>query len=164
MQNRKSIAAITSLIALALMLVPATAAGQTPTVEESLNQALHDAGVYVDKMKVVSVEGIVIVRGRVADLNSFLKAGEVFRSLPGVRVANLLKVSPVPDDQQIELACERALHITRALDGARLRVHSRVGVVTIEGKVRHELQRDAAVNIVRGIDGVREVQSTMVKM
>lgn len=164
MENRRFLAAITSLIALALMLIPAAAAGQPTTAEATIKQALLDAGLYVDKIKIVPVEGIVIVRGRVPDQESFLRAKDVFQRLSSLRVANLLKVSPVPDDQQIELAAERALHITRTLEGSRLRVHSRDGVVTIVGKVRHELQRDAAVNIVRGVEGVREVQNTIEKM
>jgi osmotically-inducible protein OsmY len=40
-------------------------------------------------------------------------------------------------------------------------VAAKKGVVTIGGSVRHELQKDVAVSIVRNIDGVRAVESSL---
>ena len=47
----------------------------------------------------------------------------------------------------------------RGLDGAKLGVDSDHGVVTINGKVMNDSQRDMAVALVRTIDGVRQVRA-----
>src|SRR5687768_16978301 len=120
MRNQKSIAAITTLIALALMLIPASAAGQTPE-EMAVKVAVDNAGITIDKLMVIPVEGIVIVRGRVATPEVHKRLAQVLTGLD-LRIANLVKILPIPDDVQIQLAAERALHTTRTLDGSKLRV------------------------------------------
>jgi len=163
MRNQNNIAIMALAIGLALLLLPAAALGQSRGVE-SIHQAIREAEVHVDNLKVIPIEGIVIVRGSVHDQESHRRVATVLKSLGYLRVANLLKITPLPDDEAIERAAERELLTTRAMDGARVSVNSRNGVVTINGRVQHELQRDAAINIVRGVDGVRQVQSNLSKM
>jgi osmotically-inducible protein OsmY len=163
MRNQNNIPAIALAIGLALLLLPAAALGQSRGVE-SIHQAIREAEVHVDSLKVIPVEGIVIVRGSVHDQESYRRVAMVLKSLGYPRVANLLRITPLPDDEAIERAAERELLTTRAMDGARVSVNSRNGVVTINGRVQHELQRDAAINIVRGVDGVRQVHSNLLKM
>jgi osmotically-inducible protein OsmY len=157
MKTRKQTLAIAVAIAVGMMLIPATAAGQTVTAQP-IHQAIEAAGVHVDNLRVIPVEGIVIVRGKVHDQESLERVSSILNELGYLRVANLMKITPAPNDEEIERIVERELHITRALEGAQLRVNSLNGIVTINGNVQHELQRDAAADIVRSVDGVREVQ------
>lgn len=144
------------------MLIPASAAGQTPE-EMAVKVAVDHAGITVDKLMVIPVEGIVIVRGRVASPEVHKRLAQVLSGLD-LRIANLVKILPIPDDVRIQLAAERALHTTRTLDGSNLRVSSNDGIVTLQGSVRHELQRDAAISILRGVEGVLEVHTRVDKM
>lgn len=155
--------AAVAAIGLIFLLIPAPARGQSEDAE-AIARAITRAGVHVDRLKVIPVEGILIVRGQVHDPQSFRRVAALLHELGHPRVANLLKITPPPDDEAIERAAERELISSRALDGAKFRVQSRNGVVTINGKVRHELQRDAAINILRGVDGVRRVQTNLSKM
>lgn len=150
-------------IGLLLLLVPVPAMGQSEGAE-AIAQAITRAGIHVDRLKVIPVEGILIVRGQVHDLQSFRRVGALLNELGYPRVANLVKITPAPDDEAIERAAERELIMTRALDGAKFNVQSRNGVVIISGKVLHELQRDAAINIIRGVDGVRQVRANLSRM
>lgn len=163
MKTRKSTLAIALALGLAMMLIPAAASGQTADVAP-IYQAITDAGVHVDDLRVIPVEGIVIVRGKVHDEENFNRVAEVLKTLGYLRVANLLKITPPPNDMEIRRAAERELGVNRSMEGARLRIESNNGVVTINGTVLYELQRDAAINIVRGVDGVREVHSTLEKI
>lgn len=163
MKTRGYTLTIALALGLAMMLMPAAASGQTADVEP-IYQAIQDAGVHVDDLRVIPVEGIVIVRGKVHDEQNFNRVAEVLKNLGYLRVANLMKITPAPNDIEIRRVAERELGINRSMEGARLRVESRNGVVTINGTVRYELQRDAAISIVRGVDGVREVQSTIDKI
>ncbi len=163
MKTRIAIPAIALVIAVLMMLIPAAAHGQTTAVEP-IYQAVQDAGLHVDDLMLIPVEGIVIVRGKVHDQESFQRVTGLLKKLGYLRVANMMKIVPPPNDQEIRRAAERELGINRSMDGARLRVHCENGIVTIHGRVEYELQRDAAINIVRGIDGVRDVRYNFEKM
>ena len=63
----------------------------------------------------------------------------------------------------IARAAERELTVHRALDGCQFRVSSDKGVVRLAGRVRHELQKDVAIALLRTIDGVQSVESTLTK-
>src|SRR5688500_3329747 len=163
MKTRIAIPAIALAIAVLMMLIPAAAHGQTTAVEP-IYRAVQDAGVHVDDLRVIPVEGVVIVRGKVHDQESFNRINTLMKDLGYLRVANMMKIVPAPNDQEIRRTAERELGINRSMEGARLRVQSENGIVTIHGRVRYELQRDAAINIVRSIDGVRDVRYNFEKM
>lgn len=141
----------TSLLTMALLAVPASAA--TPDIMT----ALENAGVYVHQPSVVQAEGITIVKGKVANRSAVERASIVLRSLGLGRVANLLQVPVVPEDDQIRRTVEMNLTTARSLDGCRFNVTTQRGVVKLEGTVRDPLQRDIAVALVREVTGVRQV-------
>ncbi len=124
-----------------------------------LTPQLQSAGLNIDGLEAVDVGGIVVLRGKTTDSATASRAGFLVQSLGYSRIANLIRVIEPPDDAVIERVAERRLSMTRALDGCRLRVDSNGGVVTVAGKVTSELQKDVALDLVRGIHGVRAVKA-----
>jgi osmotically-inducible protein OsmY len=126
-----------------------------------LTPQLAAAGVNVDGFKAVEVGGIVVLRGRVNEIESAQNAAISVRNLGYTRVANLIQVAEPVDDEKIERTAERALGLRRSLDGCNIHVDSDHGVVRLGGTVQHELQKDVAISVVRNISGVRAVKSSL---
>jgi osmotically-inducible protein OsmY len=150
---------ITKVAVLAAVLIVATpysarAAAPQPT---DLTNAFRAAGADVDRLQVYEISGIVIIRGRTADKAQAELLGTYATSLGYQRVANLVQIVE-DDDEHITRMAERELTIHRSLDGCRFHVTSDRGVVHVAGTVRHELQKDVAVQVLRGIAGVRAVE------
>src|SRR5687767_10723390 len=132
--------------ALTILLIPAGAQASSADIATSI----RNAGLHVHDLKVIQIEGIVILRGKVNDTASYQRLGQTVRNLGHARVANLVHVEPLPDDKAIERATERALSLSRTLEGCNFTtVKSEDGVVTLHGTVRYELQKDAAAQIAR---------------
>lgn len=144
-------------LATACLLTFAPAASAA-TTGQTIRAGLTNSGLYVTNLSVTDVDGIVIIRGRVSDAETFRAVTRYVRSLGHTRVANLLRVTPFPDDRVIERAAERQLGLSRSLEGCKLVVNSDSGVVILQGTVQNDLQRDVAIDIVRKIEGVRDVQ------
>ncbi|HEX8172391.1 MAG TPA: BON domain-containing protein [Thermoanaerobaculia bacterium] len=141
----------------AFVLTLPTAFAATPQATD-LTNTFRGAGAAVDQLQVYEIAGIVILRGRVADVSEAAALADYAQSLGYARVANLIQITPADNDQQIERLAERELTIHRSLDGCQFQVQSTHGVLHVAGKVRHELQKDVAVQVLRNIDGVRSVQ------
>lgn len=127
----------------------------------SLYSTLATQGIDTTRIQIVEVEGIVIVRGRVADRSEIARTSSVLQQQGFVRVANLLQVSRQPDDERIRLLVERALTDSPALDGCKFRVSTSKGVVTIGGTVREELQKEFVTDITENVDGVKSVVNVL---
>lgn len=151
---------VTALLA-ALIAVPIFAASPTVPPAKDLTPAFRAAALNVDRLQVFEVGGVVVIRGRVNDLSTAEAAYNYAKSLGYERVANLVQVTAKPDDEAIERAAERELTIHRGLDGCKFRVDANHGIVNIAGTVRHELQKDMAIALVRNVDGVLSVQSQL---
>lgn len=119
------------------------------------------AGVSMDSFRAVEVGGIVVLRGRATERAAAENAATVAQTLGYSRVANLITVTEAPDDAAIARAAERELSVHRGLDGTQIAVGSSHGVVRLTGHVAYELQKDMAVRLVRNVDGVRGVESTL---
>lgn len=143
--------------ALVFLFVP-TNASAAPTAVES---ALTQEGIRVSRLQIVESEGITIVRGQVSRADQASRIGQIVADLGYPRVANLVSVVPLPDDEAIVLNAERELALTRSLEGCRLIVASRDGVVTVRGTVQSELQKDLATQVIRRISGVRSVNAAL---
>jgi osmotically-inducible protein OsmY len=151
-------------LAMAMLLVaPAVFAAAAQPKTTDLTQQFLARGVVADQLLVVEVGGIVVMRGRVAAREQAEQAGRIATELGYGRVANLIYVVEPIDDQRIERTVERELTIHRSLDGCKFSVDSNKGVVSINGKVTHELQKDVAISLARNVDGVREVRSTLAR-
>ena len=157
MNSTKQFGAAVS-VALVLALTPAAMA-QTPRTTD-LTQQFIAGGINIEGLRALEVGGIVLLRG---DTDSATKAADAARyaqSLGYMRVANLIRVNLAPDDEKIERTAERQL-ATRTLDGCNFHVDSEQGILTVSGRVQHELQKDVAVSLLRNIDGVRAVHTSI---
>ena len=152
---------ITTAVAIAVILMtltPATLAATPQTTD--LTENFRGAGPAIDRLQVVEISGIVIIRGRAADKAQAEAVGFHAQTLGYTRVANLIQIT-THDDAQIARAVERELSVHRALDGCQFRVTSDQGVVHVAGRVQHELQKDVAAAVLRSINGVRSVEMTL---
>jgi osmotically-inducible protein OsmY len=154
--NRFGVAFVATLV---LILSPAAYAGSTPQTIDLTPQFVN-AGVHVDGLRALEVGGIVILRGQTYDAANAQAAATTAQTLGYTRVANLIRVLDPPDDALIARNIERRL-ATRALDGCTFHVDSEDGVVTVQGKVQYELQKDVALSILHNIDGVRELRASI---
>jgi osmotically-inducible protein OsmY len=145
-------------VAIAAILILATPAvlAATPQTNDITDQ-FRGSGATVDRLRVYEVGGIVIIRGRAADKAQAELISRYASGLGYTRVANLIQIAE-HDDAQMARAAERELTIHRSLDGCRFTVSADKGVIRVAGSVRHELQKDVAVQVLRSIDGVKSVE------
>jgi osmotically-inducible protein OsmY len=154
MKRTSTAAAIFAALVITVSL-PATA--QQPQTKDLTPQF---ASINVNGLRAVEVGGIVVLRGQTENARTAASAAELARSLGYTRVANLIRVTLPPDDEKIERTAERQL-ATRTLDGCQFQLDSNHGVLQVSGKVMYELQKDVVVSLLRNIDGVREVRSSL---
>lgn len=135
------------------MMAPAPAPTPDPSTVET---AIQKENLPIQGLSVRSVGPIVILRGN-GDAAAAAKAETVAKSLGCTRVANLIKAEAGTDDENIRREAERQLANTRALDGCTLRVSCQNGVLSVQGKVQSELQKDTARMVLKGI-GAKEIR------
>lgn len=121
--------------------------------DETIAKALRDANVPVNGLMVKSVGGVVVVRGS----GDKAAVDQVLQRLNVTRVANLV-TGHAYDDEAIRRQAERQLAGTRALDGCTLHVSCNQGVLLVTGTVQSALQIDAAREVLRTLDGVRQLK------
>ena len=126
-----------------------------------LTPQFRAAGLAIDRLQVYEIGGVVLIRGRARDRSMVEEAGRFAESLGYSRIANLLQVVSPPNDAAIERFAERELSTHRSLDGCTFHVDSEKGIVRLAGRVRHELQKDYAIELLRNIDGVREIHADL---
>jgi osmotically-inducible protein OsmY len=146
-------------IAAILFAVSPAAVAATPQTTD-LTPTFRSAKAAVDRLQVYEISGIVIIRGRAADKAEAETLNAYARTLGYQRVANLIQIVK-HEDAALVRAAERELTVHRALDGCQFSVSSEKGIVTVAGSVRHELQKDVALAVVRSIDGVRSVEMNL---
>ena len=154
----RTITKAVAIAAILMALTPATLAATPQTTD--LTETFRGAGAAIDRLQVVEIAGIVIIRGRAADKAQAEAVGLHAQNLGYTRVANLIQIA-AHDDARIARAVERELSVHRALDGCQFSVTSDQGVVHVAGRVRHELQKDVAAAVLRSINGVRSVEMTL---
>ncbi|MBV8518179.1 MAG: BON domain-containing protein [Acidobacteria bacterium] len=155
-------AAAAAAFLLTLSSVALAAEPTAPATTIDLTDSFRDSAT-VDGLQVYQLAGILIIRGRTTDPAQAALLADRAQQLGYARVANLVQTVHESDDSALTRAAERELAIHRALDGCQFTVHSEKGVVTIAGRVRHELQKDVAVQVLRGIDGVRAIETDLQK-
>jgi len=131
--------------------------------DDTIAKAIADAKVPVRSLQVGSAGGVVVLRGN-GTADAAAKAGAIANSLGALRVANLITPAKSSDDENIRRAAERQLGYARGLTGCTLIVSCSNGVVHVKGTVQNELQKDAARDALRGLDGAREVQIELTKI
>lgn len=151
-----------SAVILAALLFPiASAQAATAPPANDITASFTAAGVNVPDFRAVEIGGIVVLRGNAASTDDAARAAQVARDLGYTRVANLVRVLEPADDAAIQRLAERELSRHRGLDGSNISVKSLRGIVNLAGRVNMELQKDMAVTLVRNIDGVRGVTSSL---
>ncbi|HEY3055494.1 MAG TPA: BON domain-containing protein [Thermoanaerobaculia bacterium] len=151
-------AAVLSLLLATAVIAAKPASAPQPT---DLTPQFRAAGLAIDRLQAFEIGGVVVIRGRSLDRNVAEDAGRFAQSLGYTRIANLVQVIPPPDDAAIERRAERELSTHRSLDGCTFQVDSDNGIVRVAGHVQHELQKDYAIELLRNIDGVREVHADL---
>jgi osmotically-inducible protein OsmY len=153
---------IRSAIFLVALLASASfAAAATAPPSNDITAQFASAGVNIADLRAVEVGGIVVLRGTAASDSDAEHAAQVARDLGYTRVANLVRIVEPVDDAAIQRLAERELSRHRGLDGSHIRIKSVHGIVNLAGRVAMELQKDMAVTLVRNIDGVRGVTSSL---
>ena len=147
------------LVSLAVSLFPLAARAQSEPID--LTATFRSAGVDITDLRVYQINGIVLIRGSSADRDKAENAGTVAKNLGYHRVANLIGLAERTKDVEIVRFAERSLVGQRRLDGCKFYIDSLNGIVRIGGSVYQELQKDVAVELLRKIDGVKEVHSTL---
>jgi osmotically-inducible protein OsmY len=149
---------ITAAIFVALLSLSISAiARDTAPPSNDITARFTDGGFNITGLRAIEVGGIVVLRGKTIDPTEVARIAEYAHHLGYQRVANVVGLVEVPDDEMIERRAERAL-ASRRLDGCTFHIDSQQGVVHVAGHVQFELQKDIVVGLIRGIDGVREVK------
>jgi osmotically-inducible protein OsmY len=150
--------------ALAALLLTAVPTFATEPTANDITPALVQAGAsQIEGFRAVEIGGIVVLRGRAADQTAASQAATLAQGLGYMRVANLIQIAKPIDDEAIERFAERKLGMTRSLEGCQFQIDSDNGVVKLNGTVQYELQKDVAIELVRGINGVKSVQASLKK-
>lgn len=131
---------------------------QAPSLD-TLDAALNRESISVDRWNPQYVDGILILRGRVNSEAKIARVGDLAKEAGFRRVANLIQLAKNPDDKAIERDAERALAESRALEGCRFSLDAENGILTVNGTVQQELQKDAARELLKNIEGVREIRA-----
>jgi osmotically-inducible protein OsmY len=140
-------------------LLPVAASAQSEPID--LTAVFRSSGVDIPNLQVSEINGIVLIRGTSADRAKVENAGTVAKNLGYQRVANLIGLVGTTKDVDIVRFAESNLVRQRSLEGCRFYLDSLNGVVRIGGSVYQELQKDVAIDVLRKIDGVKEVHSTL---
>jgi osmotically-inducible protein OsmY len=151
------LATLAAVVALTL-ITPARAAQLTNV---DLTSRFLGAGADIDGLQVTDVGGIVVIRGKTSFTAKAENAGRIATTFGYGRVANLIQIIDPIDDVAIQHQAERRLTMSRSLDGCQFSVASLQGVVHVAGHVQNAQQIDAAIELLRGIDGVRQVRSSL---
>lgn len=150
----------TLFIAMLFAVIAPAALAENPQAI-NLTDTFRGANAAVKNLQVYEIAGIVIIRGT-ADKAQAAILSDFAKSHGYARVANLIQTVQ-NNDAELTRKAEVALSIHRALDGCRFAVRTDQGVVHINGRVQHELQKDVAMQVVRSINGVERVELALVK-
>jgi osmotically-inducible protein OsmY len=144
-----------------LLLAGALPASSSSAKQNDITPLFRSAGLPIENLQVYEVGGVVLIRGRSMDRAAAEEAGRIAVNLGFTRIANLVQVVQPPDDVAIERIAERELGRHRSLDGCNFHIDSDGGIVRVGGTVRSETQKDYAIELLRSIDGVREVHADL---
>lgn len=134
----------------------ADAAAIDPSRE--ITQRLRQSEFNIDGLKVTVVDGIAIIRGKVASGEQVEAVAAAVKGLGYARVANMVQPRPVADDAAIVREAERQLSTSPALEGCTFGVASKEGVVTVRGSIRADSQRNTVERMMKRLAGVSGVQ------
>jgi hypothetical protein len=139
---------LAAIAAVSLALAPSAARAAKP---DPLTDAFRSLP--IAKLHVAAVDQILIIRGDTYSPETIQQVSTLATSLGYTRVANLVRLVDVPDDDAIERRAERQLAGNRALDGCAFTLDSDHGVLRVGGTVLYEAQKDLAMTVLRRSSG-----------
>ena len=164
---------VLAAIATTLALSPATSgAGEMKdswVTTKTKMAMVKDDRVKARRVKVETQDGIVTLRGKVATVDEKSAAEEIARKIDGATaVSNALQI--VPDDQrtaidakddELEKTIKARLDKDDRLKEAGIHVRADNSVVTLMGKVPDQKLKTRAVDLTRGVPGVKAVRNEL---
>jgi len=119
-----------------------------------------------DSIKVDSKGGVVTLTGTVADTSDKSLAEDTVNSLPGVkRVDNQLVVSSTQpaehSDAWITMKVKTALLFHRNVSATGTSVHTKHGIVTLQGEASSIAEKELTTEYARDVDNVKKVKNDM---
>ena len=177
MMKTRSLFGTVAIVALALVLAAcaSTDSGVTTKVKAKL-AAAND--VPASKIEVTTRNGVVTLTGNVDNAQVKERALQLARETKGVTdVVDMISVqtaegtgnAPEPDrsmgekidDAGITMKVKANLLDDPVVKGLRIDVDTREGVVYLTGNVANENEKEQAIRVARGTEGVREVQANL---
>jgi len=117
-----------------------------------------------DEIKIQSADGVVTLKGEVADPSHKDMAADTVENLPGVKsVDNRLVIQPADEhsDGWIEFKVKSALLYHRSVSGTKTTVSVKDGLVTLSGAAASQAQRELSEEYAKDIEGVKGVKNEM---
>ena len=119
-----------------------------------------------DAIRVQSDEGVVTLRGTVADESQKSLAQETVANLPGVKsVDNRLELvgerPAVNSDGWISIKVKTSLLFNRNVSGMKTQVFVKDRIVTLKGEAVNQAEKDLAGEYAKDVEGVKEVKNEM---
>ncbi len=173
-RNSKFLAIFAAAAALLLAVACAqTDIGITTKVKAKL---AADSSVKASQIHVETKSKVVTLSGTVDNDTARTEAVALARGTDGVTdvVDNMTVSQPSPqsaeggtvgqtmDDAAITAAVKSKLMVDSVVGGLKIDVDTRDGVVSLSGPVKSQTEKDTAVRIARGTDGVKDVQDNLV--
>ncbi|MFW6107168.1 MAG: BON domain-containing protein [bacterium] len=163
--------ALLALLCAALVVLgasPALAATGKEVTDEQITRAIEtelalDDSVSAHLIDVETANGVVTLSGSVDNALGRDRAVEIAQAIKGTRsVVNRIKIKPVErTDEQIRDDVVAALAVDPAADAYQLDVQVQDAVVTLKGSVDAWAEKQLALNVAKGVRGVRDVKDEM---
>jgi hyperosmotically inducible periplasmic protein len=163
-----SISLMVVTVALLGISMPVHASKMDDRIESSARKSyVFKTYLKADDIKIQSKDGVVTLTGSVSEESHKSLAGETVAGLPGVKtVDNRLEVKgerPVENsDTWLMMKVKTALLFHRSVSGSKTEVTVKDGIVTLQGEVTSQAQKDLTKEYAKDIDGVKDVKNEMV--
>jgi hyperosmotically inducible protein len=119
-----------------------------------------------DAIKIQSKDGVVTLKGTVAESSHKSLAEDTVECLPGVKsVDNQLKIKGEThaehSDRWVGMKVKSALAFHRNVRATKTDVNVKDGIVTLSGEAKSEAQKELTTEYAKDVEGVKEVNNQM---
>lgn len=158
-------ALVTGLLVTAVPVLAAASEADDSIESSAMNSYVFKNILHDDDVTVKSMDGLVTLTGTVAQEAHKPLAEETVANLPGVKsVDNRLEVKDEPaaknSDAWVTMKVKTALLFHRNVS-AMTEVATKDGIVTLQGSASSQAQKDLTTELVKDVEGVKEVQNEM---
>lgn len=159
------------LIAAAALILSISVSVQASDMDERIKLSVGESYVFKhylkdDNIHIESRGGVVTLTGTVAAGFNRALAQEIAASISGVaRVDNKLEIKEEPpsehSDVWIRHQVRAALLLHRSVDGAKIEINVKDGIVSLQGEAASQAQKELTAEYARDVEGVKEVKNGM---